>query len=55
MSHFIVKCKSCDATITQCRCFDKNKTVRYDLCDVCKIKIIETANISPITWSDYDI
>lgn len=37
--HFIEKCRRCDGTISQCRCFDKNKEVRYSICENCKKEI----------------
>lgn len=34
--HFIMKCKKCERIISQCRCPDKNKTVRYmESCAIC--------------------
>jgi len=38
MSHFIKKCKECDKIISQCRCMDKNKEVRYSICNNCTHK-----------------
>lgn len=37
MSHEIVKCKKCKAIIRQCRCWDKNKPVKYELCRECAL------------------
>jgi hypothetical protein len=39
--HFIVKCKNCGSIISQCRCMDLNKTVRYSTCDKCANKNIK--------------
>ena len=36
MSHFIEKCRECGTTISQCRCPDLNKTVKYGICAKCK-------------------
>lgn len=38
MSHFIRKCGVCGTVISQCRCFDCNKTVILDICDNCSKK-----------------
>ena len=38
MSHFIEKCKECGITISQCRCPDPNKEVRYSVCTTCANK-----------------
>ena len=38
MSHFMTKCSKCDAIITQCRCPDPNKTIKYEICSSCKDK-----------------
>lgn len=38
--HFIEKCKVCGVTITQCRCMDPNKEVRYSICGACQKKQI---------------
>lgn len=35
-NHFIVKCKSCDGVVSQCRCPAPNKTIQYSICDKCK-------------------
>lgn len=34
--HFIEKCESCGATISQCRCVHQDKEVRYSQCKICK-------------------
>jgi hypothetical protein len=35
-THFIDRCKRCDVVLAQCRCMDRNKTVRREhLCAVC--------------------
>ena len=33
--HFIEKCTNCGGVISQCRCIDKNKTIKYSICDKC--------------------
>ena len=35
MSHFIVKCRVCGRTISQCRCPSQNKPVSYSTCSSC--------------------
>lgn len=35
MAHFIEKCKMCKTVIRQCRCPDKNKTIRWIICSNC--------------------
>ena len=37
--HFIKKCNKCDTVIAQCRCIDKNKTVKLGMCEKCKAKL----------------
>jgi hypothetical protein len=36
--HYIIRCRACDAVITECRCAGllMNKNVLYDLCVTCK-------------------
>jgi RecJ-like exonuclease len=34
-NHFIVKCKKCGGTISQCRCPSKDKSIQYSLCECC--------------------
>ena len=36
MSHFIEKCKHCGTVISQCRCPDPNKEVKWAICKACK-------------------
>ena len=37
-SHEIIKCEKCGDAIAQCRCFSKDKPVRYSVCEQCKQK-----------------
>lgn len=41
MSHFIKKCKSCGAVITQCRCMSKDKKIEWIYCGDCLTKLGE--------------
>jgi len=34
--HEIVKCSKCGKIIKQCRCFVKDKPVRYEVCEECE-------------------
>ena len=34
--HYIEICANCGCVIGQCRCADKDKNIRYSLCDKCK-------------------
>ena len=34
-NHYIKKCKKCLDVISQCRCPDANKEIRWGICDVC--------------------
>jgi len=36
MSHFIEYCSDCYAVISQCRCMDCNKTIKWGQCSKCK-------------------
>lgn len=36
MTHFKTVCTQCGIIITQCRCPDQNKTIKWDVCDDCK-------------------
>jgi hypothetical protein len=36
--HFIEKCKWCGVVISQCRCADLNKPVRFSICGECQSK-----------------
>ncbi len=33
--HFIVKCRDCGITISQCRCMSGNKIVTFGVCEGC--------------------
>lgn len=33
--HFVMKCSKCEKVISQCRCMDGNKPVRYCVCQEC--------------------
>ena len=37
MTHFIEKCKECEKVISQCRCPDLNKTIRWGICKECSM------------------
>lgn len=34
--HYILKCKVCKDIIASCRCPHPNKTIKYDICTMCK-------------------
>ena len=36
--HFITYCSQCNEIISQCRCMDCSKDVRFEVCDRCKEK-----------------
>lgn len=36
--HFRIECKICWKIIAECRCMNKDKEVRYEVCDECKEK-----------------
>jgi len=36
--HHCIKCKVCGIIVSQCRCADKNKTVRLVVCTECELK-----------------
>lgn len=38
-NHYKVVCRKCNAIITQCRCPDKNKEIRWDVCPSCKTEL----------------
>lgn len=53
MSHFIVVCSKCGATVSQCKCpsFNKPKELTYTICKDCKKKkeeefVLETTCIN---------
>lgn len=48
MSHYIVKCKCCDAMISQCRCPAKNREIRFDICSNCKNKNLSLSDLIAI-------
>ena len=33
--HFKIICRKCKTVINQCRCFNLNKKIRYDVCQKC--------------------
>lgn len=35
-THFIEKCRGCNAVLSQCRCADSNKAIRWGICEECK-------------------
>jgi hypothetical protein len=39
--HFKEVCRGCGATITQCRCPDPNKEIRYGFCQTCSKKLYD--------------
>jgi hypothetical protein len=38
IGHFIEKCKWCGVVISQCRCADLNKPVKFSICGECQSK-----------------
>ena len=40
-SHHIIRCSDCDIVISQCKCMASDKTVLYELCNICKNKTTE--------------
>lgn len=36
MSHYILRCSSCNKVIEQCRCYGCDKATLYDKCNACK-------------------
>jgi hypothetical protein len=41
MSHYIKQCKKCGDIISQCRCPSTDKTITFDLCNRCKVVVLE--------------
>ena len=41
--HYVVKCRECDRVITQCRCADPNKAVRWSICNKCAERLAAEA------------
>lgn len=35
-THYIEKCRECGVVISQCRCADKDKDVRWGICEECQ-------------------
>ena len=54
MNHIIVKCKGCEAVLSQCRCPAENKHVQWSLCAACAAKPKPTAvpRLAPIDYLD---
>ena len=38
IGHFILKCTECGRTITQCRCMEPDKELRWAVCMECEQK-----------------
>lgn len=41
MSHFVEKCRVCTRVLTQCRCPDPHKEVRWSICAECaRVRVV---------------
>lgn len=42
MSHYIIICKVCNVTISQCRCMSKDKEFKEGICSKCENEVKES-------------